>query len=300
MKLRKTIVVKWTMECNLRCQYCYEFRQNGDDYVGANIQLDALVALVHRFAVLFPDSEVLWLLHGGEPLLKVAYFFTEFCQAIRDVNEVHGVHFQVALQTNGTLLSKRWLKALEQNSDVFGERMVSVSIDGPGHLNGIVRITRSGESAHDATVSAINEIKQSKLDFTTISVVGQHNVRFPDETYHFLKSLNPNFAKFIPCYNYDAQGEMELFGISPLEYTHFMCRIFDLWLADLPDKQDYRFVLDPITTIIARLQDATVTWCEYRHDKCEHFASLYPNGELWLCDSFDHTAMRETAFIGNA
>lgn len=299
MKLRKTIVLKGTMDCNLRCKYCYEFRQNGEVYSKKTLSSTDAVSTIKRFAKLFPDAEILWLIHGGEPLLRGVEYFEKITETIRFVNENYNVNFKIAIQTNGTLLTNKWIEAFEKNIDVFGERIISVSIDGPESINGNVRVSRSGQSAHSRIVSGIERIKNSSLDFTTISVVGEHNIHKPQETYEFIKYLNPNFAKFIPCYNHDKHGNKELFGITPLEYSNFICRIFDLWIKDLKDKKDNRFIIDPIISVISKLTDIPVTWCEFRASKCENFTSIYPDGEMWLCDAYDHDKMRKTAFIGN-
>lgn len=297
--LRKTIVVKATMRCNLRCLYCYEARLHGDAHPDENLSTGTILNFIQRCARLFTKSEILWLLHGGEPLLNGTASFDHIAGAVRDANQQHGVHFRIALQTNGTLLNDEWVEAFHRNADVFGERIISVSIDGPEALEGAVRVDGGGRTAHASIVDAIQRIGRSHLDFTTISVVGAHNVREPDVVYNSIKALNPNFAKFIPCYNLDDNGEPEQYGIKPLAYAKFMCRIFDLWLADLPAKTDDRFVIDPILSIVSQISGAPVSWCEYRTEKCDNFASLYPNGELWLCDAYDHELMRGEACLGN-
>lgn len=299
MKLRKTIVLKGTMDCNLRCRYCYEFRQNGEAYSKEILSSSDSIKIIERFAKLFPESEILWLIHGGEPLLRGVEYFEKITQSIRNANENYNVNFKIAVQTNGTLLTNRWIDSFEKNIDVFGERIISVSIDGSEKSNGDVRVNRTGQSAHNRIVSGIERIRKSSLDFTTISVVGEHNVNIAQETYEFIKELNPNFAKFIPCYNHDKYGYKELYGITPLEYTNFVCNIFDLWIKDLKNKKDNRFIIDPIISVISKLTDIPVTWCEFRTSKCENFTSIYPDGEMWLCDAYDHDKMRAEAFIGN-
>lgn len=75
MGLAKTIILKTTTDCNLRCRYCYEFDRNGDIYVGKRIRSNQLETLITRTARLFPNSRILWMFHGGEPVLNgVAYF----------------------------------------------------------------------------------------------------------------------------------------------------------------------------------------------------------------------------------
>jgi len=286
------------MNCNLSCRYCYEFKSHGDTLSGNKISPDMMVDIIKRCARLFPEAELLWLLHGGEPLLNGIPFFEAVAKTVREVNSNGGNH-RIALQSNGTLLDAHWIKTFNRNLDVFGERNISISIDGPEDIEGEVRINASGKSAHEKIISAIGRIKDSDIDFTTISVVGRHNVHEPDKTYNFIKSLNPNFSKFIPCYNMDEQGNMEFLGISPVEYADFMCRVFDLWMSDLPDKKDERFVIDPILSIVSKISNTPVTWCEYRTEKCDNFASIYPNGDIWLCDAYGHGEMNDETFLGN-
>ena len=91
-----------------------------------------------------------------------------------------------------------------------------------------------------------------------------------------------------------------MYGITPLEFAHFMCEIFDLWMHDLPSQTTKtRIVIEPIASIICNLSKSVVTWCEYRREKCSNFTCIYPNGEMWLCDNFIHETMKDTAYIKN-
>ena len=291
------------MDCNLRCRYCYEFGRNGNAYADRRIRIERLDALIERTARLFPSSQILWMLHGGEPMVQGADYFRRMADCIRKVNAERDVRFEIALQTNATLLTDSWIRALEDNADLLSERIVSVSIDGPREINDKTRLTSQGESSYQMTMDAVERLRNSALAFTTISVVGAHNVDSPEVTYRFIRDLKPNFSKFIPCYNFDSEGRPTRYGIDPMQYAAFMCKIFDLWLHDLPghEPEDW-FVIDPIATIISALTGAFVSWCEYREEKCDNFTSLYPDGGLWLCDTFEHNdeTMRNAAYLGNA
>lgn len=300
MSLAKTIIIKSNMNCNLRCKYCYEFNRNGEVYNKEIINPTELEEFIARTARLFPDSRFLWMLHGGEPLINGLDYFKQFIAVIRRMIETYSVEFKIALQTNATLLTDEWIAVLEENIDLLSERIVSVSIDGPKNMNDEVRVNAIGKGSYDGIISAIEKLKKSNLVFTTISVVGEHNVHHPKEVYDFLKELKPNMCKFIPCYNYDEHGKKELFGILPSEYARFMCQIYDLWIKDLPLMKDEEwFVIDPIATIISKLSGVFVTWCEFRSEKCDNFVCLYPDGELWLCDTYNHDTTRKEAFLGN-
>lgn len=300
MGIQKTFIIKPTMNCNLRCRYCYEFNKNGDKYKTYNLNISQLVEIIKNTATLFKDSRVLWMLHGGEPLLKEFSFLKEFIDTIRATRDEYEVDFQFALQTNATLLTRDIVKLLEDNMDLLSGRVVSISIDGPQYLNDISRLTFWGKSSFEKTLNGINLIKKSRLKFSTISVIGSHNVKYPEEVFYFNKKIGSQLCKFIPCYNFNVDGNCEKLGINPIDYAKFMCDIFDIWMrniGNIPPKE--QMVIDPIATILAKLSNSFVTWCEYREEKCDNFICLYPDGELWLCDSMDHSSMKAIGFIGN-
>ncbi len=300
MQLAKTIVIKPTMNCNLRCGYCYEFIRNGTTYCQETMDVNHLIGIVWRTAKLFPDSKVLWMFHGGEPLLQGPEYLEKFSECIREVNKTYPVDYKIALQTNATLLTDKCINILEKNADLLSERIVSISIDGPREISDITRRSASEKSPFDEIENAIYRVKNSKLAFSTISVVGTHNVDRPREVYNYMKELGANLCKFVPNYNSDSNGNAEMYGIRPMEFARFMCEIFDLWMHDLPNQNDKtKMVIDPIASIICSLTKSVVTWCEYREEKCSNFTCIYPNGEMWLCDNFIHETMKDTAYVKN-
>lgn len=300
MQLKKTIVIKPTMNCNLRCGYCYEFARNGNTYCKDEMDIEQLNAFVRRVAKLFPNSKVLWMFHGGEPLLRGAEYIEKLANCIRDVNERYSVDYQIALQTNATLLNDKCIRVLEENSDLLSERIVSISVDGPREINDLTRHYKNGKSPFDEIEKGIQRVKDSKLEFSTISAVGSHNVNEANKIYDYIKKLGANLCKFVPNYNSDLNGNPEMYGIRPLEFTKFMCEIFDLWMHDLPTHtKNSRIVIEPIASIICTLSQSVVTWCEYRKGKCSNFTCVYPNGEMWLCDNFIHDTMKDTAYVKN-
>lgn len=299
MKLAKTIVIKPTMNCNLRCEYCYEFIRNGTSYHKDVMNAEQLNNIVRRTSRLFPDSKILWMFHGGEPLLQGVEFFSKFADCIREMNETYSVDFKLALQTNATLLTDEYIKVLEKNENLLSERIISISIDGPKEINDITRHSADGKSAYNTISAAIERVKNSKLAFSTISVIAEHNVNRAKEIFSYMREIGSNLCKFVPCYNFDSQGNTELYGIKPMQFAKFMCEIFDLWMHNLPASKDKRMVIEPIASIICNLSDSFVTWCEYREEKCTNFTCIYPNGEMWLCDNFIHESMKERAYVKN-
>lgn len=300
MQLAKTIVIKPTMNCNLRCGYCYEFIRNGTTYCKDTMSIEQLTSIIWRTAKLFPNSKILWMFHGGEPLLQGASYLKNFADCIREVNNTYSVDYKIALQTNATLLTDECIRVLEKNADLLSERIVSISIDGPQEINDITRHSTNGKSLFKEIEDAIQRVKDSELVFSTISVVGTHNVKHAKEVFEYMKALGANLCKFVPNYNADSNGNAEMYGIRPMDFAEFMCEIFDLWMHDLPNQTEgTRMVIDPIASIICALSKSVVTWCEYREEKCSNFTCIYPNGEMWLCDNFIHESMKDTAYVKN-
>ena len=297
--LRKTIVIKPTMACNLACKYCYEMRHNEKKYFDEKFSSDELSSWINRFAKIFPKSEILWMFHGGEPTIIGLEYFKKFIETLRATNKNFDVNYKFAIQTNGTLLNENWIEIIEKNLDLMSERVISLSLDGTQEINDKARVTRNEKSSFKNVVDAMEIIDRSEINYTTISVVGQHNLNRAEEVYGIIRSFKPKMSKFIPCYNFDENGNVEMLGIRPTEYANFMCKIFDLWMKDRTSKTDEDFVIDPIATIISTLVNVPVTWCEYRDGKCDNFTSIYPDGGLWLCDTFNPKTMKNFAYLGN-
>lgn len=298
-KLFKTIVLKPTLACNLNCKYCYESRHNEGKYFKAGFSADELNNWIIRFAKVFPQSEILWMFHGGEPLTVGIEYFKKFIETLREVNKNFDVNYKFAIQTNATLLNEDWINCIEKNIDLMSERVVSISLDGSQNINDKARVTKQGKSSFAAVTNAMNIINKVELNYTTITVVGKHNLNRSKEVYETVRNFKPSCSKFIPCYNFDETGKSEMLGITPIEYANFMCELFDLWMKDRISPTDKDFVIEPIATIISNLVDAPVNWCEYREEKCDNFTSIYPDGGLWLCDTFNPDTMKNFAYMGN-
>lgn len=299
MQLVKTIVIKPTLQCNLRCEYCYEFRRNSNNLYKDKITIEQLTDIVWRIAKLFPDSKILWMFHGGEPLLCGSEYLEKFANCIREVNSTYPVDYKIALQTNATLLSDECIQVLEKNADLLSERIVSISIDGPKEINDITRNSISGNSSYNNVESSIQKIRNSELAFSTISVIGTHNIDQPQKMFAYVKGIGANLCKFLPNYNSDSNGNSEMYGINPLDFAKFMIEIFDLWMHDLPNQTNKRLIIEPIASIICALSNSKINWCEYQKEKCSNFTCIYPNGDMWLCDNYANETMRDTAYLKN-
>ena len=130
------------VQCNLRCQYCYQNPERDADRGNNPYDLAALLTRIHQ-------SEEPFTLFGGEPLLvPVADLEQLWAAGLEKWGENH-------IQTNGTLIRDRHLELFQQY-----QVSVGISIDGPGLLNdarwaGTLEKTRQLTSQAEAAIDQL-------------------------------------------------------------------------------------------------------------------------------------------------
>ncbi len=159
----QSLVLNLTNQCNLSCQYCYEF---GEDKVATPDGKPKFMSEeVAKASVdhLLESSKGRRAVHitffGGEtlmnfPLLKwvVGYATTQAREA--------GQFLDFSLTTNGTLLSPEIIDFLVENS--IG---VTVSMDGPKEMHDALRIYANGKGSYDVLAPKVK------------SLIAKHNTR---------------------------------------------------------------------------------------------------------------------------
>lgn len=235
--LINTFLCKVASRCNLDCDYCYmyhhadqswrdrprfmsdetvmAFARNLSDYV-ANVKLDGVSVL----------------LHGGEPLLTGEERVIRFCETVRKTVEPQGAAVEFAMQTNGVLLTPRWLEVLNSLGVTFG-----ISLDGDQAANDRHRIDHSGVSSHADVERGLRVVQESphrSLFRGFLSVIDIEND--PLETYRYLMNWEPPRLDFLlPEGTHDRpppgiQGGGV--GRRPTPYADWLIPIFDEWFRN--------------------------------------------------------------------
>ena len=152
----QTMVLNVTNQCNLSCQYCYEF---GDDKIatpeGKKKFMDLETAR-QSVDFLFRQAEGRSTVHitffGGETLMN----FPLMKQVVEYANEQsreYGIQIDYSLTTNATLLTPAIIDFLAENR--VG---VTVSIDGPKEANDKFRIFANGRGSYEVMEPKIREL----------------------------------------------------------------------------------------------------------------------------------------------
>jgi uncharacterized protein len=166
------VVMQPTTLCNLDCTYCYLPFRSQDQRMPTAVAV-AVADSVNRWAAVEPRFSVVW--HGGEPLAAGRSGLADLMAPFEGV-EHH-------VQTNATLIDDAWCAFFAEH-DV----RVSVSVDGPGELNGD-RVDRRGAPSYDRIVRGIAALRRHELSFSALCVVSAPRPGLAARLYEYFLDL---------------------------------------------------------------------------------------------------------------
>ena len=276
--------------CNLACEYCYYIEKSHlhEDVPGTLMSDSLLEHFVKQYIESQTTPDVLFLWHGGEPLMRSQSFYRKALSLQkkyaggRTVNNV--------FQTNGTMLTDEWCRFFKENRCLVG-----VSVDGPKEFHDAYRQNRLGQLSFDQVMRGINLLDKHGVMWNAMAVVNSLNVRHPEEFYHFFKSIGCRYIQFTPIVERLAahadgrylatpdQKDCRLaqFSITPEDWGNFLCTIFDEW------------VRNDVGTCFVQMFDATLAnWvgvdpglCTMARN-CGHAGVMEYDGDVYSCDHF--------------
>ena len=129
---------------------------------------------------------------------------------------------------------------------------------------------------------AIDNCKKYEVEFNTLTLLNDRNVRHPDEVFDFLVGLGVKYLQFIPCVEVDATtGEVAKFSVTPERYAEFQCRLFDRWVEYGPDKLSIR----DFDSILSYYAGGRHTICTF-DKQCSQYIVIEHKGDAYCCDFF--------------
>jgi MoaA/NifB/PqqE/SkfB family radical SAM enzyme len=205
----QSISLTITNHCNLRCQMCGQWSQEG--YIRGNPErlkhemtladwkrvIDELVA--HDV----PDL----LLRGGEPFM--------FPQIIELLEYIHDKGVFISIDTNGTMLARHAGEIAR-----IGGMHLTISVDGPEAIHDEVRrVTGTFQRLKDgiARICAAEEETGNKIGRSICFTISRYNYRFPGAMPEVARSLGIGSIAIVPYYYFpDSTGaryEQELHSL---------------------------------------------------------------------------------------
>lgn len=271
--------------CNLHCDYCY-YRSTAGDTIyegrftkdnlrfrevsarcslreGADTQF--LDTYIRQYIQLTPvGEEVVFIWHGGEPLLRPLSYYQEAVRLQKHHADGHPVSNIV--QTNGTLLTDEWCRFFHDEQWTVG-----ISIDGPEEVHNRYRGTSFAR-----VMQGIERLQKHAVSYTVMAVISDESARQPLQVYHFLRRLGTPFLQLEP------QAEPHLAGmVSPQEFAAFYNAVFDEWYAhDIGNV--YIELFDNTLAMVMGYPSST---CIYS-PRCGNAPVVEADGMLYCCDHY--------------
>ena len=227
-------VLKVASRCNLNCTYCYVYNKGDESYRGQPSRMDSATvsALLTRIFAHCQEEKlrrVIFVFHGGEPLLAGKEFFRDFVRKATAIFEGR-VQASYSIQTNGTLLTEDWFALFQELNISFG-----VSLDGPAGTNDRNRVTHSGEGSYSQVRHALQPVftdRRLRNLFDGILTVIDLEAD-PVEIYRHWRDIGISRCDFLlPDGTHDNPPPGMEGGGARTPYADWLIRIFDEWFEN--------------------------------------------------------------------
>ncbi|MFH0989635.1 MAG: anaerobic sulfatase maturase [bacterium] len=267
-------------DCNLDCSYCF-YLQKSDIFPQVKVHRmgEQVLEETVRQIMTQSGSMVSFGWQGGEPTLMGLPFFRkaiEF-QSRYGKNQIVGN----GLQTNGILLNEEWADFLSETKFLVG-----LSIDGPEYIHDKYRIHLNKKGSWQEVEDRAKMLLNHQVEVNALTVVNDYSAQFPEEIYHFHKSLGLSYMQFIPCIEPDAitKDLPASYSVSAEAYGTFLCILFDLWMSDFKDGLPTTSIryFDSVFHNYVGLPAPECTLVK----ECGNYVVIEHTGDVYSCDFF--------------
>ena len=255
--------------CNIACTYCFEQVKDVD--------INCLTAENLKKAIDKIQGKCTLVFHGGEPLIVGKDRFRQYLDIVR---KYYGTKILVVrVQTNGTLLDLEWLEMLfNEYHDLNIE--IAISLDGTERMNQY-RIDHKGMPTYHKILNGFELLKQHNKKAGMLSVISKDSLQYFKEYIDLIEKIsNISFVKINALFNV-VNNELTHNSITPIEYSKFIINVGNEYIK----RELYKKIaLEPILSILQRLNNKDSRYCNYSSRKCFNYISLYPDGSIGPCD----------------
>lgn len=277
--------------CNLACEYCYyleklQLYRHDARHVMSDEMLEHFVKQYIESQTM---QQVLFCWHGGETLMRPLSFYEKVIRLQRQYAQ--GRQIDNVIQTNGTMIDDRWAHFFHDQGWLVG-----VSIDGPEEFHDEYRRNKTGRPSWRQVMRGINYLNKHQVEWNAMAVVNDFNADYPLDFYQFFKDIGCHYLQFTPIVERisphtdgrhlasmadDAQAELADFSVTPEQWGHFLCTVFDQWVRN-----------DVGSTFVQLFDTTLANWmgmdgslCTMARE-CGHAGVMEYNGDVYSCDHF--------------
>lgn len=263
-------------DCNLRCSYCFYLEKSSlyPDSSRHRMSEEVLERTIASYMETDqPNYTFGW--QGGEPTLMGLDFFKQVIE-LQKKHGKEGSRVSNGLQTNGTLLDDEWAEFLSRYNFLIG-----VSLDGPREIHDEHRTTIDGRGSYEDVMSGIETLERHDVQFNILVLVNSANVNRAAEVYQFLCDQGFYHHQYIPCVEFDEEGQPLPYTITGEEWGDFLCEIFDQWNGSGRNRPSIRL----FDSLLSFMVNGDYTVCQMS-GSCSEYCVVEHNGDVYPCDFF--------------
>lgn len=272
-------------DCNFKCDYCFylEKKRLYASSPSRRMSLKQLELLIKKFMKIDqPVYSFLW--QGGEPSLMGVEFYEKAIQLQKKYCPAGRKVFN-AIQTNGFALNDKFIKHLQKNNFLVG-----LSMDGPQPVHDTYRVTRSGKGTHEKVLSTWKKLNSAGVETNTVTLVSASNVKHAPSIYQYFKEIGSSFHQYIPCVEFDKDGNLLPFAITAREWGAFLCELFNAWYQE----DVARISIQYFDALMEKMAAGNNTICQLGN-QCNSYFVVENNCDIYPCDFF----VRNDLLLGN-
>ena len=272
-------------DCNLQCEYCFYLEKcHLYPEVKRHRMPDDILEQLIKSYMTTPQPTYAFAWQGGEPTLMGLKFFRKVT-ALQEKYGRSGAVVANGLQTNATLIDDELAQHLARYRFLLG-----CSLDGPAEIHDRYRLTAGGKPSHAKVMKGIDTLKRHGAEFNILVLVSQANVRQAAEVYHYLTGQGFFYHQYIPCVEFDAEGNLLPFAVDGDEWGEFLCNIFNEWYP----RDIHRVSIRHFDSMLQKIVGGPANVCTIGRNCCQYFVVEY-NGDIYPCDFFVEKSLE----IGN-
>jgi uncharacterized protein len=226
---------------------------------------------------------------GGEPTLMGIDFFKRVVELQKKYGR-GGASVANGLQTNATLINDEFAQFFSKYNFLLG-----VSLDGPKEIHDYYRLTPNGNGSHADVLRGIECLKRNRVEFNALILVNSKNVKKAKKIYRYLCEKDIFYHQYIPCVEFDSNGQLMPFAITGKEWGDFLCEIFDQWFK----KDVYKVSIRLFDSILTLMVNGIYNVCHMGRNCCQYFVVEY-NGDVYPCDFFVEKELKLGNIIQNS
>jgi len=190
------LTINPTLDCNLRCWYCYEAHQRGSAMNKHTI--NAILSYLKKSIEKHSFQYVILSFFGGEPLLQFNKVVKPLLIGAKEICNCHNVEFATSITTNGVLLTPKVRNTIH---DVTTNADIQISFDGDETMHNKIKKFYNGCGSYKIVINNAREAIKEGFSVTIRCNYTKENIRTFEslvndfEDLHLFPNLHFSFHK---------------------------------------------------------------------------------------------------------